>query len=512
MKFFYLILLLNIGNIANSQSIKGKSIIEVDKYLHDFSQKEPLEAIQFIDKEIKGLVTQNNSLLVSLLYFRGNSSILVNNFILAHESYTRALDLADKKNYKRIAAIYQGLGILYDDASKYTVSDSCYLVALKIYQNHNDSSGIVDIYNNIAVVEIDRKNYQKAIGILEDALSYSKSNYHSILILNNIGESYLNLDKNEKAKQYYLTAYQLSKSIDLPHVESVMNINLADVYLKINMIDSSSHHINNALVIIQKHNYILLELEVLKIEAEILKAQGDTEKSYIVYQNYMLLNDSINNIEKYNELNDLDEKRLREKQTKELALIETQHKNWGMKVYLFLSLSILIIFIALFFIIKQLKKIKVEKKKAQSFKAKSKNLTDEIKYKDKELENFAHHINIKNELLEELKTKIKNTGDSAIEAKLLINKNLNLEKDKKEFYQKVDQLHDAFFLKLETKYPQLTERDLQFAALLVVGMPSKEISGTLNISLEGVKKARYRIRKKMGLSRKESLTEMLSQV
>ena len=46
-------------------------------------------------------------------------------------------------------------------------------------------------------------------------------------------------------------------------------------------------------------------------------------------------------------------------------------------------------------------------------------------------------------------------------------------------------------------------------ALLKMNLTSKEIANILNISNDGIKKARYRLRKKLNLSTEESLQEIV---
>ena len=56
-----------------------------------------------------------------------------------------------------------------------------------------------------------------------------------------------------------------------------------------------------------------------------------------------------------------------------------------------------------------------------------------------------------------------------------------------------------FIRKLETLYPQLSRNDIRLICLIRLGMPSGEISKLLNITMDSLHKARYRLRKKMGL-------------
>ncbi|MGB5236435.1 MAG: LuxR C-terminal-related transcriptional regulator, partial [Flavobacteriaceae bacterium] len=57
--------------------------------------------------------------------------------------------------------------------------------------------------------------------------------------------------------------------------------------------------------------------------------------------------------------------------------------------------------------------------------------------------------------------------------------------------------------------PEITKNELRLMALLKMNLSSKEIATILNISSEGIKKARYRLRKKLDISSEESLQEMV---
>jgi DNA-binding CsgD family transcriptional regulator len=68
------------------------------------------------------------------------------------------------------------------------------------------------------------------------------------------------------------------------------------------------------------------------------------------------------------------------------------------------------------------------------------------------------------------------------------------------FQSNFDLIHESFFRNLHATYPKLTSTDLKLCALLRLNMNSKEIAEILKISLKGVEIARYRLRKKLGLS------------
>ena len=71
-------------------------------------------------------------------------------------------------------------------------------------------------------------------------------------------------------------------------------------------------------------------------------------------------------------------------------------------------------------------------------------------------------------------------------------------------------VYKGFFDKLKVQHPTLTRSELKFCAYLRINLTSSQISSVLNVSNEGIKKNRYRIRKKLGLARKDSLEDYIA--
>jgi len=78
------------------------------------------------------------------------------------------------------------------------------------------------------------------------------------------------------------------------------------------------------------------------------------------------------------------------------------------------------------------------------------------------------------------------------------------------FKLRFKEIHPDFFIKLKEKHSKLTNSELKFCAYLRMHLSSSQMLSTLNISKEGVRKARYRIRKKMGLDLKDILEDYIS--
>ncbi len=66
-----------------------------------------------------------------------------------------------------------------------------------------------------------------------------------------------------------------------------------------------------------------------------------------------------------------------------------------------------------------------------------------------------------------------------------------------------------FVKKLKAEFPSLSSNDLRVCSLLKLNLTTKEVATKLGISPESANKARYRIRKKLALTRKQDLIEFI---
>lgn len=146
----------------------------------------------------------------------------------------------------------------------------------------------------------------------------------------------------------------------------------------------------------------------------------------------------------------------------------------------------------------------------------------DLRHKSQEIANLMINVTRKNEILTEIKTDIKRvaerTGlDDARECKrqlILINNKIdsNMEGDEvlKQFEKEFDLVNDNFIKRLRERHPDLTYNERMICAYLKMGLSTKEIAPLVNVSVRGVETMRYRLRKKLGLSRDNSLSDYLN--
>ena len=129
-----------------------------------------------------------------------------------------------------------------------------------------------------------------------------------------------------------------------------------------------------------------------------------------------------------------------------------------------------------------------------------------VKSKNEQLMQFLEVISQKNNFLVELKgilTRMRNSEASRCVTK--IDEELNSEKKLFLYHQLFSESNQELVIRISKEYPALTDNDIRIITLIRTNMSSKEIASILNISNSSFDTSRYRIRKKLGLSRDEDL-------
>jgi len=147
-------------------------------------------------------------------------------------------------------------------------------------------------------------------------------------------------------------------------------------------------------------------------------------------------------------------------------------------------------------------------------KLRNDKLRDEIESKTRELSASTMSIIKKNEILNTIKSELKDASDDKKVKPVIkiIDKNLTNTGDWKMFQEAFNNADSDFLKKVKIQHPSLTPNDLRLCAYLRLNLSSKEIAPLLNISPRSVEIKRYRLRKKMELPHEKSLVEYVLEI
>jgi ligand-binding sensor domain-containing protein/DNA-binding CsgD family transcriptional regulator len=172
----------------------------------------------------------------------------------------------------------------------------------------------------------------------------------------------------------------------------------------------------------------------------------------------------------------------------------------------------------------QEREVRIQEREEEIATLREEKLEIELRSKQDELVRSRMNIVRKNEMLQDIRKTAISLNNSLSEENLPASKrrivrligqidtNIEHDEDLDAFRDSFDAVHHNFLQILGERYPELSHKDKMLCAYIRMNLLSKEIAPLLNISTRGVEISRYRLRQKLGLDSKESLTEFLRKI
>lgn len=496
----------------------------------------------------------------------GHAKVIQNDMFQAMDNYLKAAEAFKKSNSKNELAIaYLVLGNVSFTIGNYPNALDYYQKGLHIADSLQAILILPDFYNNLG--EISSKlqdydaaivNFNKGLAIREDASDYVGAAY----ILVNLSRIYSILDRVDEAQSYLARAHQLYEKIS--HNEGLFNVShtyatleekqgnygqainyykegfkyleaIGSEYLGPIAILRADYYSSIGYCYLKINNFILSEKNLLK-GYEIAEQTGQVEYMQITSQylselyelmnrpgealkyarNFKIYSDSISqekNIKRMTQLEmqfDFD-KKIRQGEL-ERTQLESRQKRKEL-LYIMISSGILLALIILL-LLYRLQKLKVKK-----IKLEKKTLLFDLDFKNKELTTNVMYLLKKNEFIINISDKLKKSRyDFKPENRKIVDDIIReLEHSTTEgawtdFEVRFQEVHAGFYQKLNDKFPDLSPNELKLCAFLRLNMSTKEISTITFQSPKSISMARFRLRKKMGVSSYANLITYLNQI
>ncbi len=509
--------LLNMGNVYLR---KGWYQVAARKYQNTLDDYE-----QQLSNHRKASLYNNLSL--SLMYQA--------NYSKAFEVLTKALDLARESGQKStIANCWMNMGNVYEKLPNVQMAIIAYDSAKTIYDQIGDSVSMMQAwYNHVKIRATNKGN-----------INYTLKQYDSIeqfLIKKNVQSSLFKLYNaradllNEIGNLQASIAYRY-KAIHLPNVlddeNALAKIQLAHTLL----IEKQPTKAEELLEEVKEQIYQSDNLKLLcdYYEAQMYLSQNKKLTDSILkytrkyFQSKLQLTE-LSAEEKFRELVTDRQLDLREQQLIKLTAKNEfiQQENLRMQqLTLLLVISIILALLALLagwssfrkqlFINRQ--KQKIVQTELKAIEAEKKKLETDLELKIRE--NITETIRLadRNQLVNTIKVKLEQLNRSKhldeSQQKLLTDllnemKHLPFEKAMKAFEVQYNQVNPHFKEKLLHSHDKLTEYDIILASSLALGMNNPQLADLLQINTESLRKAKYRLKRKLKLDPETDLSNYL---
>ncbi len=210
--------------------------------------------------------------------------------------------------------------------------------------------------------------------------------------------------------------------------------------------------------------------------------------------------------------------------SQEYQLRELEMEKSQLKIILWIgSVSLILLLIVSMIAINLLrKKVRSEKKLRELEKKELEmKIFDEITKvdtKNRELSSSQLLSMAKNEKISDIITYLETEQDegnidvrTVSHIKNMMNDILSEENNWDKFKMHFEEVHPSFFTKLKEKHPNLTENELRLCAYCKMNISNKHIAQMLSVQPQTIIIARYRLRKKLGLSKEILLDDYIRQ-
>lgn len=437
------------------------------------------------------------------------------------------------KRYERpakVGKIYNLLGQVYEYSQQPELSFKNYWLAYQEYKAINDLSGLAETYGFLGHFHEKDQTYDSALWYQKKALGiYEQQNDKSGIArtYDNVGSIYEDLGQYPEALQNFEEAYRINKKTG-NEVEALVNLNnIGDIHRKTGFLQKALSVTHQVLQKAKSQNLIYQIRSAYRDLGKVYQDMGKHHLSYAYLDSCYKVNGEIYNQEIAREI--ADTRALYELAQKEqqISLLEKDQKIDQFYLSGVIIGSVLLLIIAglvfrhqririkknqaLYNAEKHLNQANEEKLKAELEYTRlyEEKLEQEIKNKSRELTTNALQVIRKNEFLENLINDLKKAekgmpaefGKKIKKIRKSIDYNFSLDDDWQEFESVFQNIHQEFFNQLRQQFPDLTSADIRLCAMLRLNLNSQEIAAIMGISQDSLRIARYRLRKKIGISK-----------
>lgn len=483
----------------------------------------------------------------------------------AETLYKRAVNLLVRSGSESndLARLYLSLGNRFIEKNNYPQAMECYLNGIRFSEEKNDSLYLPFLYNNLGIVYLNQDKPEQALNLYSSSLKNFERIHDSAQIAGittNIGSIYVQLNNPEIARDYYLKGKEifhqinnlygeahalfklglldlmqkkftdalisLNKSLELQQkVEgetqgsltmflSETYVNLGIVYLELSDLTKAYEFLSKGYELAQQTRQLSLVALASENLSKYYKQSRQFDQALNYYEIYKQYSDSVFNEKNIEELTQLDMQYQFDAELKEADIERTmlEQKN-ERRILIFLLVSGSLLFLLVIVVLL----LKLENNKRKKVSLERKVLSEKLEYTNKELTTYVMYLSRKNEFILSVTEKLKKIlNNFKPENRVIISELISeLQSNSDmvswdEFEVRFQQVYTEFYTKLTEKYPDLSPNELRLCAFFRLNMTTKEIAAITYQSLNSIKVARYRLRKKLGIAIDENLVTYLS--
>ncbi len=420
-----------------------------------------------------------------------------------------------EKNEKAEAVIYNNLGLLYRSMNNYKEALKFLKLSVEINQKNNFLAGLAESYNNLGVAYYDSDSAKMGL----DAYKKSLRLYKQLGRSADLAKIYLNVanllterDELVIANNYYDSSMVICQQYNIGLGIILNKINRGGLYAKMGNHQQAIIYYKSGLEQVKKLNLLDLEQQTEFLLISSYKSLGNFQLAVQHMEHYDRLKDSVSGTDVKNQIAELQVKYNKAEQETEISRLNEnillEKSKSRLMIIISLAFGVFLLIVGFLFILqrrKTLYKNKLEKSELEQTRL-------NLELKNKELITNAIHLasftGFSENLAEQIKKIIDENAPSAKDALSGILNQIDNAVPKnawKDFETRFEQVHEVFYEKLFTDYPDLSPAEIKICSFLRLNLTTKDIALLTHRSQRTIENQRISIRKKMNLTSDSSL-------
>jgi DNA-binding CsgD family transcriptional regulator len=391
------------------------------------------------------------------------------------------------------------------------------LESIRIARVQNIPNNLVAAYNQHGLISKNLERYDDAIFAfseaikLVDSLSLDESRYG--YIVGNLGSCYYQKGDFDAAYKYLQIDADKSKERDADR-ESYLNaeIMLAKIDLKRKDHKLALHRLD---VMMEVHESLvrpLQKLTVLELYMQAFKLSGNKSKYEFYLKQWIALiknestlsidaNQNLTEILSANALEEITIQIENEKQLLSQQLVINEQES-RLQKWVLIAGALFIILVTFFFLSRYRKSALLKDTLLKLANNEQDFLKLKVKEESRNVKLLSHELMIKQDFSKKIIDKLDQiegiNKPTLKKIEFFIDNELDVKSTRAHFQKRMGDFSSSFYADLNIKHDNLTDLELKLASMVVMKMSNKEIAISRGITLESSKKAKNRLKKKLG--------------
>ena len=457
-----------------------------------------------------GFARENKMLLETGIYLNnmGTYLFISKQYAPACGYYLRSEEVFNDIGYENVPGIYNYLfrvALFYYSLGDYDNARINLEQALKYAPYH--SRDRITIVNTIGLIYRNNKQYGQAVNYFNLALATAIANKDTVWIgiaKGNIGSVYFMQGLYKKARPLIETDYTTSLKYNEPVNAALALLRLAKINIDSKNTAVAGRELDTIKLLTKdtKEDVLTLLDDYDNLRSQLYEQTGDAVQALVYRKRYELDRDSLVS---RNNIAAVERVKLRYEADKRIAeLNRAKARERVQSVEIKAGIAVLILLVVISQLLYNRQRL-ASKKDKELLMAEKKVVDEELRFADIALRGFTENLQQKNLLIEKFKTEIeqlnkRTTGnENAGQLEKLLHEHIMTDQNWNDFKKLFSKVYPGFFVNISKQYPHLSATDTRLLALIKLGLNNAEMANMLGITVEGIKKAKQRLRKKIDI-------------